>query len=207
MIAFGYPSCESVKARVSMPMSKSCVFGTAYGSSGAEGALKVDIGEFELVLVRASRGDGEVDAAYAGAHQRPELEQLEANGRDGGIGELAVAQTDAAQGIDENIGHGRERHSELIGLHGCRRGAIGEQLELLANAVLSLAAGAVEILIESTRVIGDAGALERGDDEARIGAVRCVLGLADNTPGAAPAVDRAIREVAEHPRRLARGSR
>ena len=79
-------------------------FGTACRSGGAEGALEVDIGECELVLVRASRGDGEVDAAYAGAHLRPELQQLEANGRDGGIGELAVAQTDAAQGIDENIG-------------------------------------------------------------------------------------------------------
>src|SRR3984957_2040954 len=133
---------------------------TACGSSGAEGALKVDIGEFEFVLVRASRGDGEVDAAYAGTHLRPELEQLEANGRDGGIGELAVAQTDAAQGIDENIGHGRERHAELIGLHGGRRGAISEQLELLANAVLGLAAGAVEILIEKPRVVGDAGALK-----------------------------------------------
>ena len=33
-----------------------------------------------------------------------ELQQLEPNGRDGGIGELAVAQTDAAQEIDENIG-------------------------------------------------------------------------------------------------------
>jgi hypothetical protein len=186
---------------------------TTGGSGGAEGALKVNIGELELVLVRASRGDGEVDAADAGAHLRPELQQLEANGRDGGIGELAVAQTDAAQGIDENIGHGRERHAQLIGLHGSRRGAVPgsspgtSQLELLANAVLGLAAGAVEILIERTRVIGDASALERGDDEARIGAVRCVLGLADNAPGAAPAVDRAIPEVAEHPRRLARGGR
>jgi hypothetical protein len=148
-----------------------------------------------------------VDAAYAGAHLRAELEQLEANGRDGGIGELAVAQTDAAQGIDENIGHGRERHAELIGLHGCRRGAVGEQLKLLANAVLGLAAGAVEILIESTRVVGDAGALERGDDEARIGAVRCVLSLADDAASSVPAVDRALPEVAEHPRRLARGGR
>ena len=135
---------------------------TTCGSGGAEGALKVNIGELELVLVRASRGDGEVDAADAGAHLRPELQQLEANGRDGGIGELAVAQTDAAQGIDENIGHGRERHAQLIGLHGGRRGAVGEQLELLANAILGLASGAVEILIESTRVPGDAGALERG---------------------------------------------
>ncbi len=105
------------------------------------------MGEFELVRVRTSRGDGEVDAAHTGSLLRPELQQLEANGRDGGIGELAVAQTDAAQGIDENIGHGRERHTQLIGLHGGRRGAIGEQFELLANAVLRLAAGAVELLV------------------------------------------------------------
>ena len=159
-----------------MAMSKPGVFGASCGSGRAEGALKVDMGEFELVLVRTSRGDGEVDAAHAGAHLRTELQQLEANGRDGGIGELAVAQTDAAQGIDENIGHGRERHAQLIGLHGGRRGAIGEQLELLANAVLGLAAGAVELLVEGARIVGDAGTLEGGDDEARIGALQRVLG-------------------------------
>ena len=129
------------------------------------------MGKFELVFVRTSRGDGEVDAAHAGAHLRAELQQLEPNGRDGGIGELTVAQTDAAQGIDENIGHGRERHAELIGGHGGRRGAICEQLELLTNAVLSLAAGAIELLVEGARVVGDATTLEGGDDEARIGAL------------------------------------
>ena len=169
---------------------------TTCGSGGAEGALKVNIGELELVLVRTSRGDGEVDAADAGAHLRPELEQLEADGRDGGIGELAVAQTDAAQGIDENIGHGRERHAQLIGLHGGRRGAVGEQLELLANAVLGLAAGAVEILIERC-VVGDAGALDGGDEETRIGALERVLGLADDAASSVPAVDRSILEVAK----------
>ena len=146
-----------------------------------------------------------MDAAHAGSYLRAELQQLEANGRDGGIGELAVAQTDAAQGIDENIGHGRERHAELIGGHGGRRGAIGEQFELLANTVLGLSAGAIELLVEGARIIGDAAALERGDDEARIGALERVLGLADNPARAAPAVDRAIPEVAEHARRLARG--
>src|SRR6202020_2940374 len=84
-------------------------------------------------------------------------------------------------------------------------GAIGEQLELLANAVLGLAAGAVELLIEGTRVVGDAATPERGDDEARIGALERVLGLADDPARAAPAVDRAILEVAEHARRPARG--
>jgi hypothetical protein len=31
-----------------------------------------------------------------------------------------MAQTDAAQGIGQNIGHGRERHAQLIDLHGGR---------------------------------------------------------------------------------------
>ena len=110
-----------------------------------------------------------MDAAHTGSHLLPELQQLEPNGRNGGIGELAMAQADATKSIDENIGHGRERHAELIGLYGGRRGTIGEQLELLANAVLGLAAGAVELLIEGTRVVGDAATPERGDDEARIG--------------------------------------
>ena len=47
-----------------MLMSKPGVFAACCDSSGAEGALKVEVGEFELVLVRASGGDGEVDAAH-----------------------------------------------------------------------------------------------------------------------------------------------
>src|SRR4249919_4100 len=170
-----------------MPRSTPGVFGAPCGSGGAEGALKEEVGEFELVLVWARRGDGEVDAAHAGAYLRPELEQLEANGLGRGVGELSEAQTNAAQGIDENIGHGREPHTELIGLHGGRRGSIGEQLELLADAVLSFAAGAIEILVKAASIVGDTGALERGDDKARIGAVQRVLGLANDAAGAAPA--------------------
>ena len=146
-----------------------------------------------------------MDAAHAGAHLRSELEQLETNGRDGGIGELSKAQTDTAQSVNENICHGREPHAELIGLHGGRRGAIGEQFELLADAVLGFAAGAIEVLIEGARIVGEAGALEGGDDKARIGALQRMLGLGNDAAGAAPAVDGAILEVAEHARRLARG--
>ena len=63
--------------------------------------------------------------------------------------------------------------------------------------------GTIQILIQSTR-IGQAGMFERADDKARIGTVQRVLGLANNAPFAAPAAARAIAEVAEHPRRLAR---
>ena len=45
---------------------------------------------------------------------------------------------------------------------------------------------------------------ERGDDKARIGAVRRVLSLADDAPFPAPAVERAIPEVAEQPGGAAR---
>ena len=41
-----------------------------------------------------------MDAAQLVRNLRPELSS---DGRDGGIGELAMAQTDAAQGIDQNI--------------------------------------------------------------------------------------------------------
>ena len=53
-----------------------------------------------------------------------------------------MAQTDAARGLAGLIGDGNERREELLHMQGGRRGAIGEQLELLADAVLSLYAGA-----------------------------------------------------------------
>jgi hypothetical protein len=68
----------------------------------------------------------------------------------------------------QNIGHGGETHAQLIGRHGGGRCPIGKQFELLADAVLGLAAGAVEVLVERARRV--AAACQRGDDEARIGA-------------------------------------
>lgn len=66
--------------------------GPAGGSGRAEGALQADVGERELGLVGTARGDGEVDAARAGAHLGAEPEQLEAYGLRRSIGELGVAQ-------------------------------------------------------------------------------------------------------------------
>jgi hypothetical protein len=83
------------------------------------------------------------EAAHAAADLSAELEQLEADGRNGGIGELSMTQADAAQAVDQNIGHGGEPHAQLIGRHGGGRGPICKQFELLADAVLGLAAGAV----------------------------------------------------------------
>ena len=117
-----------------------------------------------------------MNAANAGAHQSTELQQLEPDGGGCGVGELGMAQADATQGLDENVGHCREPHAQLVGRHRGGRRAVGEQLELLADAVLRLAAGAIEILVEGARFMGEAGALERGDDKTRIGALRRMLG-------------------------------
>jgi hypothetical protein len=114
-----------------------------------------------------------------------------------------VGQPDPAQRAEQQIGHGGEPKSQLIGAHRGRRRAVGEQVELtLLNPVLHLAAGAVDRLIEMPRA--NLGPLERGDDKARVGVAARPFGLADHAAVAAPAVQRAPGEVAEAARRLAR---
>ena len=83
----------------------------------------------------------------------PIFKQLEADGAAGGAGELGVAQADPAQRLEQDIGEGREPQPELVGAHGRRRRAIGEQVELLLlDPVLDLAAGAVDVLVQGARV-------------------------------------------------------
>ena len=63
-----------------------------------------------------------------------------------------VCQADAAQGAEQHIGHRGEPQAELVGAHGRGRGAVGEQVELaLLDAVLHLAARAVDLLVEMPR--------------------------------------------------------
>src|SRR5271169_4935125 len=82
-----------------------------------------------------------------------DLEQLETDGGAVGLGELRVLEGDAAQGAEENVGEGGEPPTQLIAAHGRRRGAVGEQIELaFLDAVLHVAAGAIELLIEAPRV-------------------------------------------------------
>lgn len=144
-----------------------------------------------------------MDAANAGPHLGAGLQELEEDGGDSGIGELGTTQAGAAQGVDEHMGHGGEPQAHLVGRHGRGRGAIGEEFELFANAVPGLGPGAIEIFIGGAGV-GEV-AFERGDDEAGVGSLQGVLGLSDDPASAAPALERAMAEVAEHPGRLARG--
>jgi hypothetical protein len=67
------------------------------------------------------------------------------------------------------------------------------------DAVLHLAAGAVEILVELPRL--DLAPRQRGDDEARISFAAGPFGLGDDVASAAPVVPRDPAEALEAARR------
>src|SRR5215471_2489213 len=135
-----------------------------------------------------------MNAARTDAHAGAELEQLEADGCDRGIGKLGVAQRDAAHCIDQDVGDRRKPQTQLIGRHRGRGGAIGPQLELLTDAVFGLAARAVEVFVERAGVAG--GTAQRGDNEARVGALRGMLGLADDASASFPTSPRLMAATA-----------
>jgi hypothetical protein len=62
---------------------------------------------------------------------------------------LGVLEADAARRADQHIGHWGEPQAQLVGAHSVRRGAVGIEVELtFLDAVLHLAAGAVELFVE-----------------------------------------------------------
>ena len=135
----------------------------------------------------AGRGHGNPDATDGDADQRPDLQELEPDGAAGGVRKGGFGKADAPQRADQHIGHRSEPQAQLVGAHGGRRGAIGIKVELaFLDAVLHVAAGAVDVLVELPR--SRLSALERGDDEARIGLALRPLRLGDDAAPAAPAV-------------------
>ncbi len=80
-----------------------------------EGALQIDVGERELVLPGKARGHGELDPPDATPDQGADLQQLQADGATGGIGELGVAQRDPAQLVEQHVSHRGEPQAQLVG--------------------------------------------------------------------------------------------
>jgi len=158
--------------------------------------------QFEFVLPWAGRGHRDFDPPHAHADQRADLQQLQPDRTTGCLSELRVGQPDATQGAEQHVSHRGKPQAELVGLHGRGRGAVGEQVELaFLDAVLHVAARAVGLLVEVPRAC--LAALERGDDEARIGLAAGHLGLADDPAFPAPRAERGVAEVLEAARRLA----
>ena len=167
-----------------------------------EGAFQVDIGERELVVPGKARGHGELDPPHAAAHQGADLQELQADGAAGGVGKPGVAERDPAQLVEQHVGHRREPKAELVGRHGRRRAAVGEQVELLLlDPVFHFAARTIEILVKGAGV--DPGSGQGGDHEAKIGTAGQMLGLAHDPPRPAPGLLCPVSEILEHPGRLA----
>ena len=72
-------------------------------ASGSSGASEIGGGQSPFVGVGAGGGKREFDPPRAHFHERADLEQLQPDRAGGGVGELGVAETDAAHGADENI--------------------------------------------------------------------------------------------------------
>ena len=86
------------------------------GSSGRRGGER-GVSGVVLGLIGKGSGHGQLDAAHASAHQRPDLQELEADGTARGAGELGVLEADAAQGADQDVGHRGEPQPQLVGAY------------------------------------------------------------------------------------------
>lgn len=109
-----------------------------------------------------------------------------------GAGVFGSLQAEAADCGQQDIGQAGEQQAEPVGPPAVARGAVGEQLELLLlDAVLHLAAGAVEAVVEGLAV-----ALQIGHHEARIGVLGAALEAGDDPAFPGPAL-RAVAKLGE----------
>src|SRR6266700_30027 len=179
------------RARIAPRRRVSCGRG-----AGLCGGGEPDRSEAPDLRGRTGRRHRDLDAADADAHERTDLEQLEANGAAGSLGKLGIVEPDPAQGAQQDISHRVEPQAQLVGPHRGGRGAIRIEVELtLLDPVLHVAAGAVDFLV---KILGLAlVASERGDDETRIGFPLRPFGLGDDPAPAAPGPARRPEEGLE----------
>ena len=92
--------------------------------------LQHGVSEGELMLPGAGGSHGDADPADAEAHERADFEELQPDGAASRIGELGMGKPYPTQRAEQDIGEGGEPQAHLVGPHGCRGGAVGEQIEL-----------------------------------------------------------------------------
>lgn len=98
--------------------------------SAAGGRHEQGVDLTELVLAGAVGSHRDLNAAHAGGDDGADIEEGQADGATGGLGEARMAQPDAAQRTEQHISHRGQPPAELVGAHGRRRGAVGELVDL-----------------------------------------------------------------------------
>ncbi len=93
-----------------------------------------------------------------------DLQELETDGAGLGAGHLGAGQPETPDGLDQRIGEAGEQQAAAVEPPLVARGAVGEQVQLLLlDAVLHVAARAIELLVEILRI-----AFQVGDDVAEL---------------------------------------
>ena len=134
----------------------------------------------------------EADAPCVAGDHGADLQELEADGGALGAGIFAALESEPSDCIHQSVGEAGEQQAELVGPPAVAGGAVREELELLLlDAVLHLAAGAVETVVEITAL-----AREVGHHEARVGALGAVLETRDHPAHAVPGLG-AVDEFGE----------
>ena len=103
-------------------------------------------------LLSCQGGQGDLDAPHAGGDDGTDLEEDQADGAAGRVGEARMAKADAVQRAEQRMSHRRQPQAEPVGAHGRHRGAVGEHVHLtFLDTILNVTAGAVDLLMEMWR--------------------------------------------------------
>ena len=88
-------------------------------------------GGVEQRLVRTGTGERQTDSAGVAQHHGADLQQLQPDRADVGVGEFASGERDPADGFKQRVGQGGKRQPVLVRPPRMATRAVGEQVELL----------------------------------------------------------------------------
>lgn len=145
--------------------------GWACVSEREPGRMVTEVGEnlSEIPRIRIGVGERQPHLAHGDPLSGADLQQLQPHGGTLRACELRSFMSEATQCVHQHVGERSEVQPQSIGTYRRGAGAIGEQAELLLlDAVLHIAAGAVELFIQP---LGRAVMPRQiGHHEARVGA-------------------------------------
>lgn len=134
----------------------------------------------------------DLDSGFELTHEGGNLEELDPDSVDRGVGQLRPLEQVGAQGMEKDIGGGMQEEAELIGLEAMAGGTIRLEVEfVLLDTELVLTAGTVDVAIED----GGVGFFHVGDHKAYVSTLLPHFYLGHNPAGCDPLVGLIIKRV------------